>query len=154
MTNQSAPSVAAAKIGDAISDMFTPISEMAGVVADTKKTIGRIGILSNTCEAHWDWIRRMRSRILDQPIDEIVLSCRVESMKPDEKIYRVAQAQAGCQPSEILFVDDKEENVVAAQNLGWNAEVCLGGTSAIEVLSRYDAIGDPHLFKPSSENAG
>lgn len=141
---------AAAMLADAISDMFTPIDEMAGVVAATRRTVGRIGILSNTCEAHWDWITRMRSPIMDLTFDQVVLSCRVGSMKPDDKIYRVAQSLADCDPSEILFIDDKTENVTAAKSRGWNAEVCLGGPTAVDVLRGYDAIGSVDSVPSSS----
>lgn len=49
----------------------------------------------------------------------IIESCRVGMMKPNLNIYHLAQQQAGVAHSEILFIDDKEENITAARSLGW-----------------------------------
>ena len=47
-------------------------------------------------------------------------SFMVGSMKPDPLIYEVAIQKSGFRPEEILFIDDLEVNVQAAQDQGIN----------------------------------
>lgn len=122
---------------DAISDMFTPIDAMSEILGRVRSRVGRIGLLSNTCRAHWGWIGRQGYPVLETPLDETVLSFDVGSMKPEPAIYEAAEAMCEVDPSRVLFIDDREENVAAARARRWNAEVCLGGPEAIDVLGRY-----------------
>lgn len=47
------------------------------------------------------------------------LSCELGVQKPDPKAYTKVTALTGLLPTEILFVDDKEENLIPAANIGW-----------------------------------
>lgn len=126
-----------AAILDAMSDMFTPIETMQGIIASVRDAGKGVGLLSNTCRAHWNWIERQNYAVMGTPFDETVLSFDVGSMKPEPQIYEAAEAMCEVDPSEILFIDDRPENVAAAKQRGWNAEVCLGGPEAIAILRRY-----------------
>jgi len=50
--------------------------------------------------------------------DYAVLSYKEKLKKPDERFYQLAISKAGCKPEEAVFIDDKEECVLAAQKLG------------------------------------
>lgn len=39
--------------------------------------------------------------------------------KPNSDIYEMVQRESGVLPSEILFVDDKAENLIVPQSFGW-----------------------------------
>ena len=41
--------------------------------------------------------------------------------KPDREIFEFAQKKAGVKPQEILFIDNQEKHVLAAQENGWEA---------------------------------
>jgi len=84
-----------------------------------KKCVG-LGILSNTCEAHWNFAMK-RFPVLRQFLPVCVTSFEVKSMKPDAGIYKVAVEKAGVLPNEIFFTDDKPENIEAAQAAGFDA---------------------------------
>ncbi len=45
----------------------------------------------------------------------------MHSIKPEEKIYRAVEKASGFPPEEHFYVDDIEEYVNAAKNLGWDA---------------------------------
>ncbi len=60
----------------------------------------------------FDWIDRF---------DVLVWSYQLGTSKPDPAIYRHTLAQLGTLPEETLFIDDKQENVEAAQALGIQA---------------------------------
>ncbi|WP_457031606.1 HAD family hydrolase [Kitasatospora sp. P5_F3] len=50
--------------------------------------------------------------------DDVVNSALVGVAKPDRRIYEIAAARAGTAPGRCLFVDDRQENVEAAEQLG------------------------------------
>lgn len=144
--------VATGDVMRAISDMFTPIESMTAVLAHLRDIGKPIGILSNTCAAHWNWVNGRDWPVMEGPFGVEVVSYEALSMKPDPVIYETAmhlarqhiaelQAESSgvepLQPEQILFVDDREENVLAARSHGWNAEVCFGGPQAIDVLRRF-----------------
>lgn len=52
--------------------------------------------------------------------DAIIDSSVVAAIKPEQKIYEIAQEHANCPPSEILLIDDARANLMAAERLGWH----------------------------------
>lgn len=134
----SPPPVAA--LMNAISDMFTPIDAMVGVMERVRMGGRPIGILSNTCHGHWDWVMRQAYEVMDAKFDATILSYEVGVMKPSQKIYEAAEVAAGVPPGQILFIDDKHENVNAAIARGWHSRQCFGGTEAIAVLADFGVL--------------
>lgn len=126
--------VPTAHLLDAASEMFTPIDPMAECLRRVRRCGRRVGILSNTCEAHWDWITRQAYPLLREPFHAEILSYQVGAMKPDPEIYEAAERAAGVAPEEILFLDDRAENVAAARHRGWHAVTCLGGEQAAQAI--------------------
>jgi len=76
-------------------------------------------LVSNTNELHIDFVRT-NYRVLDY-FDHHVLSYEVGSLKPDRKIFEYAIAVSGHEPEALFFTDDREENIVAARQLGMHA---------------------------------
>ena len=79
-----------------------------------------MGILSNTCESHWEYCAT-RFAVIRELFDVHVLSYEVGAMKPDPAIYRAAAEKVDLPPPEIFFVDDRLENVQAARKAGFDA---------------------------------
>jgi 2-haloacid dehalogenase len=52
--------------------------------------------------------------------DIIIDSSKEKVRKPEAKIYQIAQHRAGVPGNEILFIDNKPDNLVPAQALGWH----------------------------------
>lgn len=50
--------------------------------------------------------------------DPLILSCEAKASKPQPQIYHLLIKEIALHPEEILFVDDKEENLEVAQELG------------------------------------
>lgn len=48
----------------------------------------------------------------------LIFSCQLKSAKPDPECYGRALARIGARPGEVIFVDDRSENVTAAAGLG------------------------------------
>ena len=53
--------------------------------------------------------------------DEVIISGLIKINKPDPGIYEKAIRKAGVEPSQILFLDDVEKNIVGAEKMGINA---------------------------------
>jgi len=49
----------------------------------------------------------------------VVDSSKVGAIKPEPKIYEVAQELAAAEPSEILLIDNERPNLTAADRAGW-----------------------------------
>ena len=53
-------------------------------------------------------------------VDGTIYSFDIGLRKPDEAIYKIAASRAGSIPERCLFIDDQRENVIAAENTGFN----------------------------------
>lgn len=53
-----------------------------------------------------------------QNIDTFIFSCEVKMSKPDKEIYDYTLDQLKISPQEAIFVDDRKENIEAANSLG------------------------------------
>ena len=121
---------------EAAADMFVANAHILPVMKQVRELGLPIGLLSNTCEAHWQWIVANRYPQADGWFRDIVLSYEVKSMKPDFGIYAVAEKLAGVDPKDIYFTDDREENVQAAIDRGWQADVFV---NADRLAARVDS---------------
>jgi glucose-1-phosphatase len=126
---------------DRLSDMFEPILEMVELVEAVRATGVDIGILSNTCEAHWRWLERSEYAALRGPWNSVILSYEHGAMKPAESIYRIAAEATGHPFGSILFFDDRADNVLAAQAGGWQAHQFTDAASARQVLTLSGILG-------------
>ena len=110
------------EVAFAASDIFRINTPMIPLISNLKQAGARLGILSNTCAVHWEWIFEHYLIVRDF-FDEPVLSFEVHALKPDVEIYRKAEAIVGLPPEKIFFVDDRADNVEGARSAGWTAEV-------------------------------
>lgn len=118
-------------------DIFEIKPETVALAGNLKAAGHSLGILSNTCEAHWEHARK-KFRTLSLLFDHTITSYEVKSMKPESAIYDRAARQAGRAPDELFFVDDREENVAAARRLGWHARRF---TSALQLAADLESLG-------------
>jgi len=84
----------------------------------------RLVLLSNTNELHYGWLRE-RYPILNH-FDAYTLSYAEKAMKPDNRIYAAAVANAQCLPEECFFTDDIQRYIEAARAFGIDAEQFTG----------------------------
>jgi HAD superfamily hydrolase (TIGR01509 family) len=90
-------------------------------------------LVSNTNEAHIDFIRS-NYRVLEH-FDHHIFSYEVGSLKPDRKIFEHAIAASGFPAETLFFTDDREENVVAARNLGLHAHQFKTESALVNALA-------------------
>jgi putative hydrolase of the HAD superfamily len=105
----------------AASDIFHLNPPVVALVAQLKSAGQRLGILSNTNDAHWRLVSDGRFAVLAGGWEQLALSFRLGAMKPEPAIYRAAAELAQVAPEEIFFVDDRSENVAGARQAGFDA---------------------------------
>lgn len=75
--------------------------------------------LSNTNEIHVKYIQKHYPQILNQ-FDRIFYSNEMNVRKPDKKTFQIVLDFLKCDSRQFIFLDDKEENINAAEALGFN----------------------------------
>jgi glucose-1-phosphatase len=98
-------------------DIFTPIEPMIQLHADLRARSFPTYIFSNTNELAVRFIRQ--SFPFFEKFDGYILSYEHQSMKPDAKLYEVVEAKTGARGLDILYLDDRPENVAAGAARGW-----------------------------------
>jgi putative hydrolase of the HAD superfamily len=79
-----------------------------------------LAILSNAPKELAEAIRRLEWM---RPFTELLFSCELGLTKPDPECYIAAVAQLGVAAGNVLFVDDRPENVAGAEIAGLHAMV-------------------------------
>lgn len=95
-----------------------PIERMYLLLKKIKADHGcKIAALSNESAE----LARFRIQAFDLPqfIDYFIVSGFVGFSKPDERIYKMAAAISGAEPSQIVYIDDRPQLVNAAERMGW-----------------------------------
>ncbi|MBQ8751067.1 MAG: HAD-IA family hydrolase [Alphaproteobacteria bacterium] len=102
------------KLHDGVGEFYVETIEL---INEIKKRGVKVGILSNALECLADSAKCLVD-------DELCfVSYELKCLKPDVKIYQKMIEKLNCKPNEIIFIDDKEKNVIGAKSLGINGIV-------------------------------
>ncbi len=96
------------------------ISGMRETLTHLKKKY-RLVVLSNTDQIHWSYL--LRHFPIYQLLDGWIVSHQEKVAKPDPVIYRILMERHCEGHFPAFFTDDLSENVFAARELGWRAEI-------------------------------
>lgn len=125
----------------AASDIFKLNESIVPLLAELRDGGHRLGILSNTNEAHWNFVADGRFPVVRDYFELHALSYKMRSAKPDLAAYQIAAELAGVAPAEIFFTDDRLDNVAAACEAGFDAVQFIGtGALREELRSRGERI--------------
>jgi HAD superfamily hydrolase (TIGR01509 family) len=106
---------------DAMSDIFTPNTELWPVVENLKQKGLRLILISNTCESHYN--RIYSAYPILHLFDHKILSFEVGLLKPDPRIFKLALLQSQCSPSECFYIDDIPAFIRSAKKAGLQGAV-------------------------------
>ncbi|MFD4915893.1 HAD family hydrolase [Streptomyces virginiae] len=105
--------------------------DLLGLLADRGVVLGLLSNIPEDLAARYEatqpWLRRFAVR---------GLSCRIGSAKPEPAAYEWCVRELGLPPEEILFVDDRAENVHAALRLGLQGHVFTSPERLRDTLGR------------------
>jgi putative hydrolase of the HAD superfamily len=107
------------EFGGYFADIFTEIPPMIELQGDLRRRKIPTYIFSNTNDLAVEHIRR--SFPFFQNFDGYIYSYEVGAMKPQPKIYESLEKLAGRRGVEIVYLDDRPENVAGGAARGWRA---------------------------------
>jgi FMN phosphatase YigB (HAD superfamily) len=105
------------EFGRLFGDIFTPIEPMLELHAQLRKNNVPTYIFSNTNELAVGHIRKTFPFFSN--FDGYIFSFAERAMKPDDKIYAAVEHRTGLSGPEILYIDDRLENVETGRRRGW-----------------------------------
>jgi epoxide hydrolase-like predicted phosphatase len=110
-------------------------TELYDVAKNLKRRGITVGIISNAWRPSSEEARERRRMIYDATVfDPILLSDEVGLQKPDPRIFELARDRVGIPYSEMVFIDDRQENVGPAKALGIQAFLFVDNTLLREEL--------------------
>lgn len=77
----------------------------------------KIGILSNLTMLDKE---RLNNQVILSNFDYVWLSFELGYAKPQEEIYKIVENDCGLDVKNILFIDDRTDNIDVANKHGWN----------------------------------
>lgn len=98
-------------------DIFFPIEPMIQLQAELRQRGFKTYAFSNTNELAVEHIRRCFPFYAN--LDGYILSYQHGVMKPDARLYEVVERQSGRRGADLLYLDDRPENVTAGAARGW-----------------------------------
>jgi putative hydrolase of the HAD superfamily len=105
------------EFGKFFADIFWEIPVMVEIQAKLRQRGIPTYIFSNTNDLAVEHIRRNFPFFSN--FDGYILSYEVGAMKPDAKIYESLEKMAGRRGADILYLDDRQENVDGGAARGW-----------------------------------
>ncbi|WP_245895851.1 HAD family hydrolase [Deinococcus irradiatisoli] len=97
----------------------------------------KIGVLSNTLPNIWPTLEAIGVADL---VDVALSSCALGIHKPAPDVFRLAARALELACDEVLFLDDKLENVEAAREVGMRAALVTLGASGAQGVSALDEV--------------
>ncbi len=107
------------EFGEAFADIFTPIQSMVDLHAELRRRKIATYIFSNTNDLAVDHIRSRYPFFSE--FDGYVLSYEHGVMKPGARLYEIVERMSGRKGRELIYIDDRAENVDAGAARGWMA---------------------------------
>lgn len=115
---------------------FTPTVNQGTVkLIEELKEKYRVIVGTNTIKSHYD-IHQSRGDYL--LFDQVYASHLIGFAKPDAGFYNWILQKEACQPTDCLFIDDTQKNLIAAETLGIT---CIRFTNANNLRKELDKLG-------------
>lgn len=118
---------------DAFKKVYNPKPEMFSLASDLRHKGYKIGLLSNT-EA--PTVIFFHEQGYDM-FDVAVFSCAEGTRKPEARIYEIVLERLGAQPNEVVFIDDREENINGARDVGMHTILFMNPIQVKAGLPRF-----------------
>jgi epoxide hydrolase-like predicted phosphatase len=98
-------------------DIFVPIPAMIGLHEEVRQRGFQTYIFSNTNDIAIGHVRQEFPFF--KHFDGYILSYQVGSMKPQPKIYEAMEKMSGKRGADLIYIDDRPENIEAGNARGW-----------------------------------
>jgi len=108
-----------AEFGGYFADIFTEIPPIIALQVELRQRGFKTYIFSNTNDLAIEHVER--NFPFFKNFDGYIYSCEVGAMKPDAKIYEAMEKLCGRSGADIIYLDDRSENIQAGLARGWRA---------------------------------
>lgn len=98
-----------------------PYPQVERLIADLHERGVSTACLSNTNDRHWLTMHENNRFRIVPMIQHRFASFLLGFRKPDARMYEHVEQAMGLQPNQIVFFDDRADNIAAAQQRGWSA---------------------------------
>jgi epoxide hydrolase-like predicted phosphatase len=98
-------------------DIFVPIPAMIQLHEELRQSGFQTYIFSNTNDIAVEHISH--NFPFFKNFDGYIYSYKIGSMKPDRKIYQAMETLCGRTGEDIVYLDDREENIATGAERGW-----------------------------------
>jgi len=102
-----------------LADIFLPIEPMVELHEELRQRGFVTYIFSNTNDIAIEHVRQ--NFPFFRTFDGYIFSYEVKSMKPDAKIYEAMEKMSGRRGAELVYIDDRPENIATGKARGWHA---------------------------------
>ncbi|HRY50104.1 MAG TPA: HAD family phosphatase [Candidatus Paceibacterota bacterium] len=123
-----------AEFGRIFSDIFSPIEPMVAAQAQLRQKGCPTYIFSNTNELAVNHIRQ--SFPFFSHFTGYIYSYEHKAMKPDFRIYEALEKVSGFAGHEVLYLDDRSENVEAGRQRGWQGIVHEDPETSLQLIRK------------------
>lgn len=110
-----APQPSGSLWGDAFRAAYSPKKEMLELAFSLRKKGYKTGFLSNTEAPAMQYFHEIG---YDSLFDAVVFSCAEGARKPERRIYEIALEMLAVLPEEAVFIDDRQDYIQGAKQLG------------------------------------
>ena len=104
------------RLFDAVPPSLTPVPGTIELIRSTRDANNRLFVLSNMHAASISYLEE-NHKIWDM-FDGIVISCRINKVKPEAAIYEHLLNAYELEAAETVFIDDLSENLSVASSIG------------------------------------
>ena len=96
-------------------EVYREKTKVLQLIRVLKKNGYKIGFLSNTEIPSMNFFFKQKYKIFDV----LIFSCMEGYRKPEENIFKIMIKKLKVLPYEAIFIDDKQENIIGAKNVGF-----------------------------------
>ena len=107
------------EFGGYFADIFTEMPGTIALQAELRRRGFKTYIFSNTNDLAIEHVRR--NFPFFKNFDGYVFSYEVGGMKPQPKIYEAMEAMTSKRGADLIYIDDREENIETGLARGWRA---------------------------------
>lgn len=115
-------------------DIFSEIQPMIDLHAALRRQSIQTFIFSNTNNLAASHIRNTFPFF--SQFDGYIYSYEQKVMKPEARMYEVVEKQTGCRGNQLLYVDDRAENIDGGASRGWQVVLHENPARTIEAFRK------------------
>lgn len=115
---------------------FSNMVSLTNILASDSRF--HIGVLSTLCEMD---VELLKNNLLIDKFEYRFFSFNLGVQKPDARIYDMIEVITGYSKDDILFIDDRKDNIKEAKSKGWNTVLATGSDFEVVRKECYSFMG-------------